>query len=115
MSTGHANTAEDMLNRLATMVLMGMELPLMAIRQQIASGIDIIVHLGRLRDKTRKVLEIVEVDGFEEGKICLHTLYKFEEKEGSEKKRVIGRLEKKGGLKNEEKLKSAGIIIQPCK
>ena len=115
MSTGHANTAQDMLNRLATMVLMGMELPLMAIRQQIASGIDIIVHLGRLRDKTRKVLEIVEVDGFEEGKICLHTLYKYEEKEGSEKKNVIGKLEKKGGLKNEEKLKSAGIIIQPCK
>jgi len=115
MSTGHANGAEDMLNRLATMVLMGMELPLMAIRQQIASGIDIIIHLGRLRDKTRKVLEIVEVDGFEEGKICLHTLYKFEEKEGSEKKNVIGKLEKKGGLKNEEKLKSAGIIIQPCK
>lgn len=114
MSTGHANGAEDMLSRLATMVLMGMDLPLMAIRQQIASGIDIIIHLGRLRDKTRKVLQIVEIDGFEEGKIGLHTLYQFEEKEGSGKENVVGKLEKKGELRNGEKLKNAGIAILPC-
>jgi len=115
MSTGHANGAEDMLSRLETMVLMGMDLPLMAIRQQIASGIDIMIHLGRLRDKTRKVLQIVEIDGFEEGKICLHTLYQFEEQEGCEKKNVIGKLEKIGELKDGEKLKNAGITISPCK
>ena len=114
MSTGHANGAEDMLNRLATMILMGMDLPLTAVRQQIASGIDIIIHLGRLRDKTRKVLEIVEIDGFEEGKICLHTLYQFEEREGRKKKEVVGELVRKGGLKNEAKLKNAGITILPC-
>lgn len=68
MSTGHANSSRDMLSRLENMILMGIEIPLEAIRQQIASGIDIIVHLGRLRDKTRKVLEIVEVRGFEKGK-----------------------------------------------
>lgn len=113
MSTGHANGAEDMLSRLSTMILMGMDLPLMAIRQQIASGVDIIIHLGRLRDKTRKVLEIVEIDGMEEGKICLHTLYQFEEKGGG-KNNVIGELVRKGELKNGEKLKNAGIDILPC-
>lgn len=71
MSTGHANSARDMLMRLETMMLMGVELPLPAIRRQIASGVDIIVHLGRLRDKTRKVLEIAEVTGFEDGEITL--------------------------------------------
>lgn len=111
MSTGHANGTEDMLNRLATMVLMGIDLPLAAIKQQIASGIDILIHLGRLRDKTRKVLEIAEVDGVREGNICLHTLYKFEEGKGSKKNHVIGKLEKKGELRNGEKLKSAGITV----
>lgn len=111
MSTGHANGTEDMLNRLATMVLMGIDLPLAAIKQQIASGIDILIHLGRLRDKTRKVLEIAEVDGVREGNICLHTLYKFEEGERSKKNHVIGKLEKKGELRNGEKLKSAGITV----
>ncbi len=114
MSTGHANGTKDMLSRLETMILMGMDLPLMAIKQQIASGIDIIVHLGRLRDKTRKVLEIAEIDRFEDGKIHLHTLYKFEECEKLEmlqKDKVIGSLEKKGDLLHEEKLKMAGIAL----
>lgn len=78
LSTGHANSTADMLSRLETMVLMGMNLPLPAIQRQIASGIDIIVHLGRLRDKSRKLLEVSEVLGYEDGKICLQLLYKYE-------------------------------------
>ncbi|MEF2576002.1 MAG: ATPase, T2SS/T4P/T4SS family, partial [Eisenbergiella sp.] len=78
MSTGHGNTARDMLLRMETMLLMGMDIPLSAIRRQIASGIDILVHLGRLRDKTRKVLEIAEITGFSEGEILTETLYEFE-------------------------------------
>ena len=114
MSTGHSNGTEDMLSRLETMILMGMELPLMAIKQQIASGIDIIIHLGRLRDKTRKVLEIAEIDRFEDGKIYLHTLYRFvetEQQKGKETNAVIGVLEKKGELMHGEKLKMAGIAL----
>ena len=82
MSTGHANSARDMLARLENMVLMGMELPLAAIRQQIASGVDIIVHLGRLRDKSRKVLEITELTGCEGNEIKRNPLFLFEEKIG---------------------------------
>lgn len=114
MSTGHSNGTADMLSRLETMILMGMELPLMAIKQQIASGIDIIIHLGRLRDKTRKVLEIAEIECFEEGKIQLHTLYRFVEKERTREKEtnaVVGILEKKGELLHGEKLKMAGIAL----
>lgn len=109
MSTGHANSSKDMLSRLETMILMGMELPVSAIRQQIASGIDIIIHLGRLRDKSRKVLEISEVIGYEKGKITLSPLYLFEEKGEDEKGQVIGELSKKGELKHADKLKMAGI------
>lgn len=82
LSTGHANSAADMLSRLETMVLMGMDLPIQAIRSQIASGIDIIVHLGRMRDGSRKLLEIVEVLGIENGEIILSTLYKYQENVG---------------------------------
>jgi len=78
MSTGHANNSEDMLSRLETMVLMGMEIPLPAIQRQIASAIDIIVHLGRTKDKSRKVLEIKEVLGYEDGEIRLQSLFKYE-------------------------------------
>ncbi len=109
MSTGHANSSKDMMSRLENMILMGMELPLNAIRQQIASGIDILVHLGRLRDKSRKVLEIVEVLGFEQGEIRLSPLYRFQEKEEDENGKIIGTLEKKGELTYVEKLKTAGI------
>ena len=84
MSTGHANSSRDMISRLETMILMGMDLPLAAIRQQIAAGVDIIVHLGRLRDKSRKVLEIAEVDGYQNGEIILSPLYMFEEESQKE-------------------------------
>lgn len=109
MSTGHANSSRDMLSRLENMILMGIEIPLDAIRKQIASGIDIIVHLGRLRDKTRKVLEIVEVLGYEKGEIILSPLYRFEEEGETEEGRIIGTLRKKGELSYVEKLRSAGL------
>lgn len=108
LSTGHANSAKDMLTRLETMMLMGMNLPLAAIRRQIASGIDIIVHLGRLRDKSRKVLEISEVEGFSEGEIRLNVLYEFMEK-GDENGKIKGVLTKKSELKHKEKLYAAGL------
>lgn len=109
MSTGHANSGTDMLSRLETMVLMGAKLPLSAIRQQIASGIDIIIHLGRLRDKSRRVLEILEVDGFEREEIKTHTLYAFEEVSEKGGKTVVGSFKKKGELLHDEKLKAAGL------
>ena len=109
MSTGHANSATDMLSRLENMILMGMELPLMAIKQQIVSGVDIIVHLGRLRDKTRRVLEITEVMGCEQGEIKLNPLYVFEEAGQDSEGHIIGRLQKKGVLLHENKLKAAGV------
>ncbi len=111
MSTGHANSCTDMLGRLETMILMGMDLPLMAIRQQIASGLDIIVHLGRLRDKSRRVLEIAEICGFADGVIRTESLYAFEEEGEDGKGRVMGVLKKRGELKNHGKLKAAGISI----
>lgn len=111
MSTGHANSARDMLSRLQTMILMGMELPLEAVKQQIASAIDLIVHLGRMRDKTRKVLEIVELDGCEAGEIKLHTLYQFCETGEDAQGRVLGTLEKKGELKFVQKLNAAGLTL----
>lgn len=109
MSTGHGNTARDMLLRMETMLLMGMDIPLSAIRRQIASGIDILVHLGRMRDKTRKVLEIAEITGFSEGEIMTRTLYAFEEDENSTREKVSGKLEKKGELCHVEKLEAAGF------
>lgn len=111
LSTGHANSPRDMLSRLETMALMGMELPLQAIRRQIASGVDLIVHLGRLRDKSRKVLEIVELDGMEDGEIRLHTLFAFEETAGVKEngREVHGALQRKGPLLHMEKLRAAGI------
>ena len=108
MSTGHANSARDMLARLETMMLMGMELPLSAIRRQIASGVDIIVHLGRLRDRTRKVLQIAEVTGMRDEEIDLTVLFEFEEEDSSGQE-VRGRLVRKGDLMHVEKLRMAGI------
>ena len=108
LSTGHANSTQDMLNRLETMVLMGMDLPVSAIRGQIESGIDILVHLGRLRDKSRKLLEIAEIDGIRDGKIQLHTLFCFKEKDSSGGK-VEGIWELKGELHHRQKLENAGI------
>lgn len=109
MSTGHANSSKDMLSRLENMILMGIEIPLTAIKQQIASGIDIIIHLGRLRDKSRKVLEIVEVIGYVEGEIGLKPLYRFEETGEDAEGRILGALQKKGELTYVEKLQSAGL------
>lgn len=88
LSTGHANSCRDMMSRLETMVLMGMELPLTAIRSQIASGLDILVHLGRMRDKSRKVLTITEVTGMQEGEIVLKDLYRYVENHRTEKQSV---------------------------
>ena len=109
MSTGHANSGRDMLARLENMVLMGMDLPLAAIRQQIASGVDIIVHLGRLRDKSRKVLEITEVTGCENNEITLNPLFLFEETGVDREGNVIGKLQEKGVLLHGHKLKTAGL------
>lgn len=109
MSTGHANSSRDMLSRLENMVLMGVDIPLTAIKQQIASGIDIIIHLGRLRDRTRKVLEIAEVQGFTGDDIALRTLYEFVETGEDAEGKVLGALQKKGDLSYVEKLRSAGL------
>lgn len=107
LSTGHANSSRDILSRLEMMVLMGMELPLGAIRRQIVSGVDIIIHLGRLRDKSRKVLEIAEVTGLEDGEILLNPLYVFEET-GMENGKILGSLQKKNPLSDTRKLLAAG-------
>lgn len=109
LSTGHANSAKDMLSRLETMMLMGIDLPLAAIRRQIASGIDIIVHLGRMRDKTRKVIEIVEIVGMKEGEIEVVPLYTFIE-ENLYRGKVKGCLVKMQDIKNTKKLSKLGIV-----
>jgi len=98
-----------MLSRLETMVLMGLEIPLEAIRRQIASGVDIIVHLGRMRDKSRKVLEITEVLGYGEGEIILQTLFAFHTAEGGEhENKIRGELIEKNKIVHKEKLLAAG-------
>ena len=102
LSTAHANSARDMLSRLETMVLMGVDLPLEAIRRQIASGVDILVHLGRMRDKSRKLLEVTEVCGFENGEIRIRPLYQWQEGKG---------LVKTASLLHVEKLERAGIEL----
>lgn len=109
ISTCHANTAYDAISRIETMVLMGVDMPLDAIRRQIYSAIDLIVHLGRMRDGTRKLLEIVEVNNDSERENCLHTLYRFEE-EGKEEGKVAGTWSKKGNLILREKLTRAGLL-----
>lgn len=108
LSTGHANSCQDMLRRLETMVLMGMELPISAIRAQIASGIDVLVHLGRLRDRTRKVLDIMELDGMSQGEIRLNPIYHFEET-GEQDGMVIGEWRQQHTLIHREKLLAAGL------
>lgn len=113
LSTGHANSTEDMLSRLETMVLQGASgLPLEAIRQQIGSAIDIIIHLSRLRDKSRKTMEITEVVGYENGKIILNPLYVFEEDENSTLEKVSGSLVRTNNpLMNDFKLRLSGIKV----
>lgn len=111
LSTGHANSTEDMLSRLETMVLQGAAgLPLEAIRQQIASAVDIIIHLSRLRDKSRKTMEITEVVGYEKGQIILNPLYQFTEDENSTLEKVSGSLTRTGNkMQNDFKLRLSGI------
>ena len=109
LSTGHANSAHEMLMRLESMVLMGAELPLKAVRQQIASALDIVVHLGRLRDKSRKLLEIREVLDVENDEIKTRELFRFIETD-VRKDKVIGDFRKMNDLLNVSKLKNAGLI-----
>ena len=109
LSTGHANSPQDMLGRLETMVLMGMDLPLPAIRRQIASGVDIIVHLGRLRDRSRKVLEVTEILEYREGGILLQSLYRYTET-GERNGKIQGEWKKENELAHTEKLLAAGYV-----
>lgn len=111
LSTGHANSCRDMISRLETMVLMGMDLPIAAIRSQIASGIDIFIHLGRLVDKSRKVLEIAEVIGMENGEVKLSTLYEFVSY-GSRGEKVTGKWEKRNDLYHTRKLEMSGFPVK---
>ncbi|MDR3894194.1 MAG: ATPase, T2SS/T4P/T4SS family [Blautia sp.] len=103
MSTIHANSCTDMITRLETLVLMGINLPLSAIRRQIAAGFDIFIHLGRLRDKSRRILEICEIDGMEDGEILMNPLFLYEEERG---------LVQKGKLRHREKLEKAGMTLE---
>ena len=109
LSTGHANSAHEMLERLEAMVLMGAELPLKAVRQQIASALDIVVHLGRLRDRSRKILEVREVVGMENEEIVTREIYRFVETDIKQEK-VVGELRKMNDLLNVNKLINAGCI-----
>ena len=112
LSTGHANSPKDMLNRLETLVLMGMDIPLPAIRQQISSAIDIIVHLGRLRDRSRKVLAICEIGEVEQGEIQIFPIFSFKE-EGEENGRIKGTLKRTSHiLRSMDKCKKAGVKLE---
>lgn len=111
LSTGHANSAIDMLIRLETLVLMGIDIPLIAVRKQIVSAIDIVVHLGRLRDKTRKVIEVSEVLDCIDGDYVMNQLFVFEEVGEDEDGKVLGEIVKtKNSLINDSKLRKAGIV-----
>ena len=111
MSTGHGNSPKDMMSRITTMVLMGIDMPVSAIEQQLSSAIDIIVHLGRMRDKTRKVLEIDEVMEYGAGGIQLNPLFRFVE-ENHETEKVQGSLQRLSNIFiRDEKMAAAGISI----
>ena len=108
LSTGHGNSAKEMMLRLETMILMGYDMPVAAIRQQICAAIDIVVHLGRLRDNSRRVLEVCEVMGMSEGNIKLSPIYEFIESKGGST--VEGCLQRTGRLSFTDKLKKSGLI-----
>ncbi|MNO90767.1 putative conjugal transfer protein [compost metagenome] len=109
LSTGHANSTTDMISRLETMVLSGADLPISVVRQQIASAVDIFVHLSRLRDRSRRVTEICEVAGVREGEVVLNPLFIFQE-EGEHNGKIVGRLRRAGnGLLYRDKLRMAGL------
>lgn len=114
LSTGHGNSAKEMMLRLETMILMGYDMPILAIRQQLAAAIDVVVHLGRLRDNSRRVVEISEVDGVVDGEICLHPLFQFVENstkaDGQEDLQMVcGKLVKAGEIRNRQKLIQSGL------
>lgn len=108
LSTGHANTISDMISRLETMVLSGADLPITVVRQQISSAIDIFVHLSRLRDRSRRVTEISEVIGMQNGEVLLNPLFRFQEQEEREGK-IIGGLIQVGKLNQVDKIQMAGL------
>lgn len=109
LSTGHANSISDMVSRLETMVLSGADLPIVVVRQQISSAIDIFVHLSRLRDRSRRVTEISEVIGMEDGEVRLNRLYQFQER-GEAEGRIVGELvPHSSSLMHVDKLRAAGI------
>ncbi|WP_088831921.1 CpaF family protein [Paenibacillus tyrfis] len=111
LSTGHANSVKDMLSRLETMVLSGANLPVEVVRKQIASAIDVMVHLTRLRDRSRRVTEITEVIGVDDGEVKLNPLYRFVETGETPEGKVIGQLEPTGNvLEGIWKLEMAGLI-----
>lgn len=113
LSTGHGNSPKDMLTRLETMVLMGMSMPVDAIRTQITSAIDIIVHLARQRDKSRKVVQIAEVGNYQNGEIELTPLFKYVEKGETKDGRILGGLVRQSAcIKRTEKLEAAGIRLE---
>lgn len=110
LSTGHGNSTADMLGRLETMVLSGARLPLEAIRQQIASALDIVIHLARIRDKSRRTMEISEVVEYRNGEIILNPLFAFVEEGEGQGGSVVGKLERTGNkMINTLKFKMAGI------
>ena len=114
MSTGHANSTKDMLSRLETMILMGMELPLAAVRRQIASAIDVIVHLSRMRDKSRKLVEICEVTGQIDavtGEVETRPLFAFRETGQDAEGNISGIWEKQHDFQNMEKIRAAGLTL----
>lgn len=113
LSTGHANGAKDMLSRLETMVISGNSIPIEAIRQQIASAIDVIIQLARIRDKSRRTIEISEVAGYENGEVRLNPLYKFEENGEDENGRIIGSLVRtRNPMLHTDKFRDAGLPDQ---
>lgn len=109
MSSAHANSASDMLVRLENMMLMAVDLPVSAIRRQIVSGVDLIIHLGRLRDKSRKVLEITEIEGMKKDEIILNQIFRFHESSSNKKEKVEGEWKKSGKLVHVYKMQNAGI------
>jgi len=111
LSTGHANSTQDMLSRLETMILSDADFPLESVRRQIASSLDIMIFLGRLRDKSRKVFEICEVLDYYNGEVRLNKIYEFYEHSEDQRGRVVGELKKIGQLQNVDKLKKAGVVL----
>ena len=109
ISTAHANSAVDLFSRMEMMMLMGLEMPLSAIRRQLAAGIDIVIHLGRLRDKSRRVLEIAEVIGMENDEIKIQSLYLLEEEGEDPNGVIVGKLQRKAELQNRQKLIHSGL------